>query len=60
MPLSKARLYVSAQNLFTITGYKGFDPEVGTSCESDTWASGVDLGVYPTPRTYLVGLNIEF
>lgn len=60
MPLSKARLYVSAQNLFTITGYKGLDPEVGTSCETDTWASGVDLGVYPTPRTYLVGLNIEF
>lgn len=60
MPLSKARLYVSAQNLFTITNYKGLDPEVGTSSKSETWASGVDLGAYPTPRTYLVGLNLEF
>lgn len=60
MPLSKARLYVSAQNLFTITNYKGLDPEVGTGSKSEGWASGVDLGVYPTPRTYLVGLSIEF
>lgn len=60
MPLSKARIYFSAQNLFTITGYKGLDPEVGTSCGNELWASGVDLGVYPIPRTYLVGLNIEF
>lgn len=60
MPLSKARIYFSAQNLFIITGYKGLDPEVGTSAGGDSWASGVDLGAYPSPRTYLVGLSIEF
>lgn len=60
MPLSKARIYFSAQNLFTITGYKGLDPEVGTSGGGDSWASGVDLGAYPVPRTYLIGLGLEF
>lgn len=58
MPLSQARLYFTAQNLLTITGYKGQDPEVGYS--SNDWARGIDLGFYPTPRTYLIGLNLKF
>ncbi len=60
MPLTKARLYASVQNLYTFTGYKGFDPEVGTSCGNESWASGIDLGVYPTPRTFLVGFNLAY
>ena len=44
-------LFLSANNLFTLTGYKGYDPEV---------ASGVDAGAYPTARTYTVGANISF
>ena len=59
-PFSQLRFYVQAQNLFTITGYKGMDPEVGTSSGFSSWAKGIDLGFYPQPRTILVGLNIKF
>lgn len=59
-PFGQLRLYVQGQNLFTITGYKGMDPEVGTSSGFDSWAKGIDLGFYPQPRTILVGLNIKF
>lgn len=59
-PFSQLRFYVQAQNLFTITGYKGMDPEVGTSSGFASWAKGIDLGFYPQPRTILVGLNIKF
>ncbi|MBT9392185.1 TonB-dependent receptor [Hymenobacter sp. NST-14] len=48
----QVRLYVTAQNLATFTKYTGYDPEVGSS--------GVDLGVYPQPRVFLVGLNFGF
>jgi hypothetical protein len=51
LPAITLRLFVSAKNLFTITPYSGYDPEVG---------SGVDLGVYPRSRTFLVGGSISF
>ncbi len=55
------RLYVAAQNLFTITGYKGMDPECGTALNSDEpWVTGVDVGNYPQARTYMIGVNIKF
>ena len=62
-PLQQMRLYVAANNLFTFTGYTGMDPEVGGqggSGDSYAWAAGIDTGVYPAPRTYLVGVNIKF
>jgi TonB-linked SusC/RagA family outer membrane protein len=63
-PFAQARIYFTAQNLFTITGYSGMDPEVGYSPTdndgTDTWASGLDLGFYPIPRTYLFGVNLKF
>ncbi len=60
-PFPQLRVYFTAQNLFTITGYKGMDPEIGSNGgSSDDWALGVDLGYYPTPRTYMVGVNIKF
>ena len=59
LPLKQLRLYVAAQNLFTITGYSGMDPEVGYGGYQD-WVSGIDLGFYPSPRTYMVGVNIKF
>lgn len=62
-PLPQLRLYVSAQNLFTFTGYKGMDPEIGTNDsyrDDNPWARGIDLGSYPSPRTYMVGVNIKF
>jgi TonB-linked SusC/RagA family outer membrane protein len=55
--LSRVRLYTSVLNAFTITKYNGMDPEVG---HNDWFASGIDLGYYPRPRTVLVGANIHF
>ncbi len=59
-PFQQLRLYVQAQNLVTFTGYSGLDPEVGNSAGGNGWASGIDLGLYPPSRTYLVGANIKF
>ena len=61
LPLSKLRIYFTAQNLFTFTKYSGMDPEVGASGNDDySWSSGVDLGFYPQPRTYIFGINVNF
>lgn len=59
LPFSRLRLYLTAQNLFTITGYTGMDPEIGFSADTN-WASGIDSGYYPGSRTLLVGLNLTF
>ena len=62
--LSKAkieslRLYTNIQNLWTITGYSGYDPEVGVSTTSAN-VYGLDNGRYPSPTTYSVGVNLTF
>lgn len=59
--MSSARLYVSAQNLFTITKYTGYDPEVG-SAQIGTRAqtAGVDYGRFPRARVFTVGVNVQF
>ncbi len=59
-PFQQLRLYVQAQNLYTFTKYTGLDPEIGNSAGADGWASGIDLGLYPPSRTYLVGASIKF
>jgi TonB-linked SusC/RagA family outer membrane protein len=59
-PFQQLRFYVQAQNLHTFTGYTGLDPEVGNSAGGNGWASGIDLGLYPPSRTYLVGASIKF
>jgi len=59
IPFGQARLYVSGQNLYTFTKYSGQDPEIGYG-GGQSWVSGVDLGFYPSPRTYLVGVNLKF
>jgi len=56
--MSQCRLYVSGLNLFTFTNYDGMDPEIGYGYNSFT--SGLDIGYYPRPRTYMVGLNVKF
>jgi outer membrane receptor protein involved in Fe transport len=60
--LSQMRVYVSVQNLFTITKYSGMDPELGQAGAGDGfgWSSGIDVGYYPTPRTWMVGANFKF
>jgi TonB-linked SusC/RagA family outer membrane protein len=59
-PFQQLRFYVQAQNLYTFTGYTGLDPEVGSSGGAEKWASGIDLGLYPPTRTYLIGASIKF
>ena len=56
--ISQCRLYASVQNAFTFTKYDGMDPEIGYG--TDKWVSGIDLGYYPRPRTYLFGVNLKF
>ena len=65
--VSSVRIYVAAQNLFTITKYTGSDPEIlkpygtdGSSNQSRNTDIGVDLGAYPQPKTFLIGLNVSF
>lgn len=53
------RLYVSANNLFTITNYSGFDPEVNTYAGSNT-AIGIDNFVYPQAKSFLGGIQVSF
>jgi len=36
------------------------DPEIGTSSTNDSWAKGIDIGYYPSPRTFLVGASLKF
>jgi len=59
MPLGQARIFVAAQNLYTFTGYSGMDPEIGYGY-GESWVKGIDLGYYPSPRTYMVGVNLKF
>ena len=59
LPVTKCRVYVSASNMITFTGYSGMDPEVGFG-NGTSWASGIDCGYYPSSRSWQVGLNINF
>lgn len=56
--LNQCRLYASVINAFTFTKYSGMDPEIGYGV--DNMSSGIDLGYYPRPRTYMIGMNIKF
>jgi hypothetical protein len=51
------KLYVTGQNLLTITKYTGTDPEANYYTGDNT-KQGIDYGVYPSSKTYLVGVNI--
>lgn len=60
-PFQQLRLYVQAQNLWTITGYTGVDPENASNAGAAySWMRGIDVGLYPSARTYLVGASIKF
>jgi TonB-linked SusC/RagA family outer membrane protein len=61
--LSQLRVYGSVQNAFTFTKYNGMDPEIGYGLDNgatDKFSSGIDLGYYPRPRTFMVGVNVKF
>lgn len=59
MNISSLKVYGAIQNLLTITGYSGYDPEIG-SLNQNTTLMGIDNGRYPTPRIYTIGINVEF
>jgi hypothetical protein len=62
--ITRFRLYIAAQNLFTFTGYKGFDPEVtrGVSFQKGETplSNGVDSGSSPQPRIFQFGWQVSF
>jgi len=60
IPLAQARFFVTLQNLYTFTKYSGMDPEIGSSGGTDSWAKGIDIGYYPSPRTILLGASLKF
>lgn len=62
--INALRAYVSADNLFVLTRYSGYDPEVysnqGGSSMSGILTSGFDYGCFPRPQTFLIGINLTF
>ena len=59
--IENVRVYVNIQNLLTLTGYSGYDPEVGASTQDSTGLTyGLDNGRYPSPTMYSCGVNITF
>ena len=60
IPFQQLRVFVTGQNLITITGYDGMDPEVGTGSGVDSWSSGIDTGFYPSPKVFMAGVSIKF
>ena len=57
--ISKLRIYASAQNLFCISNYSGYDPEVSTA-SGNPMTPGLDWGAYPRSRVFTMGLEISF
>lgn len=57
--MSALRLYATVNNLATITGYTGYDPDASTR-RSDPTTPGVDYAAYPRARTFVAGLNVTF
>jgi TonB-linked SusC/RagA family outer membrane protein len=64
--IQKLRIYVTGENLLTLTGYSGFDPEVSAfsasyaGSQSNNAAPGVDFGTYPQTRDIIFGLSVGF
>lgn len=58
LKIEKLRFYVSAQNLFTFTKYRGMDPEIGAY--GGSLEAGIDRGFYPQARVFLGGVNLVF
>ena len=56
--LDRVSFYISAQNLFTITKYSGFDPDVNSIPGNNSF--GIDINAYPVPQSYTLGLQINF
>ncbi len=57
MRIERLRIFVNANNLYTFTKYRGYDPEIG---DTDPLNQGIDLGYYPVPRTIMAGIQLDF
>jgi len=57
LKLGSVRIYANAQNLFTITKYSGFDPEISNN---NALSTGVDQGQYPVAKSFTLGVNLKF
>ena len=57
--IQNLRFYVTGYNLFCITGYSGFDPEVSTALQTNL-TPGVDYSAYPKSRQFVIGVNLNF
>ncbi|WP_423130084.1 TonB-dependent receptor [Gaoshiqia sp. Z1-71] len=57
--ISRLRLYVQATNLFTVTNYRGLDPELSNPDSNPDRLIGVDEGVYPTSQIFMFGVNLN-
>jgi hypothetical protein len=57
--ISSLRLYVTVNNVATITGYSGYDPDVNAR-RNTTLTPGVDYAAYPRGRTFIGGINLSF
>lgn len=55
--ISKLRLYTSVNNIYTFTKYRGFDP---AATDGAPIGGGIDPGFYPVPRTFILGVNVNF
>jgi len=61
--LKNCRIYLSGNNLFTFTNYKGYDPSAvggGTDGKGEPIGSGIDKGFYPVAKTFLIGMSLNF
>ena len=62
--MASAKIYISGQNLITLTGYSGWDPEIGQVSDnngnSGVQSRGIDTGAYPITRSFTLGVNLQF
>ena len=58
LKIQSIRIYLSANNIFTLTNYKGYDPEIGSN--GGPLSAGVDYGFYPQARSVMGGFNFKF
>lgn len=58
--LSTLKFFAGAENLFTLTNYTGFDPEIGIGYDNNPLDRGIDRARYPSPRTFYTGLTLSF
>lgn len=60
-PFQQLRVYAQLQNLCTITKYTGVDPEIGSDGGTGNgWARGIDTGLYPSARSFVIGVTIKY